>query len=133
MPHVSIIALALLILLSTSSPQLIAQTLPSVNGDHYQLTIQSRLDPIRTHRIHAWELELRDDSGQRISGAEFTIDGGMPAHNHGFPTAPRVTEELAPGLYLLEGMRFHMPGEWEVRFRIKASNGVETLRVAFSL
>ena len=34
----------------------------------------------------------------------------MPEHNHGFPTAPRVTENLGEGDYLLEGMRFNMGG-----------------------
>lgn len=71
--------------------------------------------------MHSWLLELRDVSGLVI-GAQITVEGGMPNHNHGLPTRPQVTEEIKPGFYLIEGIRFHMPGTWEMRFLINANN-----------
>jgi len=59
-----------------------------------------------------------------VSGATLDIVGGMPEHNHGMPTQPQITEELAPGRYLLEGVRFHMPGLW----RLTASISTEKTR-----
>lgn len=110
-----------------------AATFDVLNGKHYQLTIQSRLEPVAINHIHSWELEVRDVQGKLVSNATIQIDGGMPAHNHGLPTAPRVTKELGPGRYLLEGMKFQMGGEWEVRFLIDAGAGKETLTLDFVL
>jgi hypothetical protein len=43
-----------------------------------------------------------------------TFDGTMPAHGHGLPLQPRVTREPEPGVYLIEGVRFSMPGHWQL-------------------
>lgn len=123
----------LVALLLVFSSALWAQVFPELRGDHYRLGIQPRIDPLAINRIHAWELDLRDAQGRPVSGATIQIGGGMPAHNHGLPTAPRVTQELAPGLYLLEGMKFQMGGVWEVSFSIDAGPGQETLRLEFAL
>ena len=54
-----------------------------------------------------------------------SIDGGMPQHGHGFPTQPRVTRELGDGRYLLEGMKFSMPGWWEIKLKVDAASGTD--------
>ena len=43
----------------------------------------------------------------------------MPAHGHGLPTAPRVTEILGDGRYLVNAARFNMAGWWQVTFAIE--------------
>lgn len=111
----------------------IAQSFDALQGKHYRLQVRSRLAPIALNRLHAWELELRDRDGAPVPDATITVDGGMPAHDHGLPTAPRVTEILGPGRYLLEGMRFQMGGEWALHFRIVAAPGAETLTLEFAL
>lgn len=110
-----------------------AQTFPPLQGDHYELQVYSRLDPIALNRIHAWELELRDRRGALVPEAAIEVEGDMPAHRHGLPTAPRITEVLGPGRYLLEGMKFQMGGKWEVQFTIVTDHGAETLTLAFTL
>jgi hypothetical protein len=87
------------------------------------LEIFSHLSPIEINTIHSWEVVLADEDGA-VSGATLDIVGGMPEHNHGMPTQPQITEELAPGRYLLEGVRFHMPGLW----RLTASISTEKTR-----
>ena len=87
------------------------------------LEIFSQLSPIEINTIHSWEVVLTDEDGA-VSGATLDIVGGMPEHNHGMPTQPQITEELAPGRYLLEGVRFHMPGLW----RLTASISTEKTR-----
>lgn len=111
----------------------LAQTFPPLQGDRYLLQVRSQLEPVAINRIHAWTLELRDRDGALVTDATITVRGGMPAHQHGLPTAPRVTEVLGPGRYLLEGMKFQMGGEWEVQFLIEAPPGAETLTLAFTL
>jgi hypothetical protein len=59
-------------------------------------------------------------AGEVVESAVITVDGGMPAHNHGLPTAPEVTGYLCNGDYLVEGMMFQMPGHWQVNFVINA-------------
>ena len=35
-------------------------------------------------------------------------------HDHGLPTSPRVTENTGAGNYRLQGIRFHMKGNWQI-------------------
>jgi len=95
----------------------------------YVLVIDSEVDPPVINRMHRWHLTLSDADGQPVTGASITVDGGMPAHDHGLPTAPRVTGETAAGRYLLEGLRFHMNGEWLMSFAIDAEAGTDTVRL----
>lgn len=88
---------------------------------NYRLDYRSRLQPLEINRMHSWVLHLETADGQPVEGAEFSVTGGMPAHDHGLPTAPRVTRELGGGDYLLDGVRFHMNGDWELRFEFDAA------------
>lgn len=58
-------------------------------------------------------------NGMAEPGAELAVEAVMPAHGHGMNYAPEVIE-LAPGHFAAEGMLFHMPGEWEIRFRYRS-------------
>ena len=98
----------------------------------YKVSFVSSLEPIEINRIHSWILSISSD-GEPVSGAELTISGGMPAHDHGMPTRPRVTEELGNGKYRLEGMRFHMGGDWEVSIEIRANGKTDTVVVTLAL
>jgi len=91
--------------------------------DRYHVAIQSLADPIAINKMHAWEIRLRSPSGEAVSGARISVDGGMPEHGHGLPTQPRVTRELGEGRYLLEGMKFSMPGWWEIKLKVVAASG----------
>lgn len=75
---------------------------------------------VPVNRIHAWVIHVENAKGEPVEDASLTVDGGMPAHNHGLPTAPRQTRYLGGGDYLVEGLRFHMMGEWEIRLDISA-------------
>ena len=86
---------------------------------HFNVSFESEIDPITINRMHRWQLEIADADGNAISGARISVAGGMPAHDHGLPTRPRVTGEAGPGRYILEGMRFHMGGLWELELTIE--------------
>ncbi|HCB50857.1 MAG TPA: hypothetical protein DEP47_15400 [Chloroflexi bacterium] len=83
------------------------------------------------NEIHSWTIHLETPDGQAVENAQIAVDGGMPQHNHGFPTAPEVTEELGGGDYLLEGVKFNMAGWWELKLAISA--GDQTDDVTFNL
>ncbi|WP_420473510.1 FixH family protein [Noviherbaspirillum sp. ST9] len=95
--------------------------------DTYRIAIKSLAEPIAINKMHAWEIQLRSPSGEAISGARISVAGGMPQHGHGFPTQPRVTRELGDGRYLLEGMKFSMPGWWEIKLKVDSASGADDI------
>lgn len=119
--------LACLALFFLAGPVAADATWTSRDG-HFHVTVESEIDPIVINRIHRWLLDIRDADGNAVGGANITVDGGMPAHDHGLPTRPRVTAEPAPGQYVLEGLRFHMRGHWELQLTIEAG-GIQDLVV----
>jgi hypothetical protein len=79
------------------------------------------------NQIHSWTVQLSDMRGSPVHGAVFTVGGGMPQHGHGLPTKPRVSNELGNGTYRLEGMKFSMPGWWEIKLNIQSPQGSDTV------
>lgn len=82
------------------------------------VTLQSQLQPLTINQMHSWVITLLNEDGTPLEDARIEVDGGMPAHDHGLATQPQVTGYLGAGRYLLEGMRFHMNGEWTLQLRI---------------
>ena len=99
----------------------------------YTISFEAELDPIEINKIHSWVLSVRTSNGDPVTTAEISVLGGMPLHDHGMPTRPRVTEYLGEGRYRLEGMRFHMNGHWEVSVTVKADGKVDTAVLALDL
>ncbi len=97
---------------------------PSAQG-----TFVVRMDPPATglaiNQMHAWHVRVATPDGQPVSRATIAFAGGMPQHGHGFPTKPRVTREVEPGVYALEGMKFSMVGWWDMRLAIRAGDAAD--------
>lgn len=87
------------------------------------------------NRLHRWRLLVSDLNGRPVSGAKIAVTGHMPGHVHGLPTQPRVTQALAPGVYLVEGLKFQMEGWWVMQFDIQTSESAQDTadNVAFNL
>jgi YtkA-like len=79
----------------------------------------------------SWTVTVADSDGAPVEDARIMIDGGMPQHGHGLPTAPAVTRALGDGRFLIEGMKFNMPGWWEIDLAIDGPAGADT--VTFNL
>lgn len=75
--------------------------------------------PPAINTLQAWTLTVRDAAGRAVPEAVIAVDGDMPEHEHGLPTTPQV-RSLGGGTYLLEGLKFHMPGWWVVKLAITA-------------
>lgn len=99
----------------------------------YRIAYTSNLDPIRINEIHAWVLHVETADGEPVPDAEITLEGGMPAHDHGLPTRPQVTEYLGEGDYRIGGMRFHMSGDWEIDVTIDAAPGRDVCTISLTL
>jgi len=98
----------------------------------YTVTVVSSLEPIDINQMHSWTLHITAE-GVPVANAELAVEGGMPAHDHGLPTRPRVTMELGDGNYKLDGMRFHMQGDWEISIEIEAAGKTDTVVVMLTL
>ena len=102
-------------------------------GGEFSVTYSAPADGIEINRMHSWVLHVTDAAGEPVTGAVIEVSGGMPEHDHGLPTAPRVTEELGEGSYRLDGVRFHMRGYWEMTFTITAGEAQDTVVIALEL
>ncbi len=98
----------------------------------YRVTYASSLEPVPMLAVHSWTVTVVDADGRPVDDARLTVLGGMPAHAHGLPTTPTV-RALGDGRYLVEGLKFHMPGAWIVAFRISAKPGIDSVSFALDL
>lgn len=83
--------------------------------------------------IHVWTVKLTDAAGAPVAGAKIAVDGGMPGHGHGLPTAPEMVAEPEPGLYRIDGVKFSMTGEWVLRFAIEGPSGPDVAVAEFAV
>ncbi len=91
----------------------------------YTVNVAPPSEPIVINKMHAWQTMVRTPAGDPVSNARIDVGGGMPQHGHGFPTAPKVTKELGDGRYILEGMKFSMPGWWEIKLAVTSKLGTD--------
>ena len=105
----------------------------SGTGQTFHVLASPALKPIKINQIHSWEIILTNKQGEVLKGANIDVTGGMPLHDHGLPTAPRVTRESPPGHYLVEGLKFHMRGYWEIDLVVSSGGIVEKLSLGFNL
>ncbi len=70
--------------------------------------------PEHVNHLHGVDIFLSTPDGKPVEGAAIVV----AAHHHyalnPLPTAPRVFAAGQPGAYRLEGLRFHMAGEWHL-------------------
>jgi len=100
---------------------------------YYRVSYTPGLEPLTINRIHDWVFHINDAEGAPINGATISVTGGMPEHNHGLPTDPRMTKSLGDGDYLLEGFRFHMSGYWELTVTVEADGRRDTVVISLTI
>jgi hypothetical protein len=89
----------------------------------YRVTYESEITPVPVNALHSWILAIDTPAGEPVIGAAVAFDGDMPQHGHGLPTLPRVSGEIAPGRYLVEGVKFQMGGWWVIDVTVTAAGG----------
>ncbi len=100
--------------------------------DVFKIQLKSGLDPIQISKVHQWSLHMSGADGIPVTGANIAVDGGMPEHGHGLPTAPRVAAADGHGNYVINGMKFSMTGWWVLKLDVKATDG-RTDTITFNL
>jgi hypothetical protein len=99
----------------------------------FKAAVSSELSPIPLNSIHSWTLHLKTAAGQPVNEAQIKVEGGMPAHGHGLPTAPEIRRAQSDGDYLVEGMMFHMAGRWQISFEISVEGRKDSVIFNFAL
>lgn len=60
----------------------------------FEVSFTITLEPIVINTMHEWRLTVLTADGAPVYGLDITVEGSMPMHNHGLPTAPQVTSLL---------------------------------------
>lgn len=85
--------------------------------------------PLR--EIHRWSLKIFRNDGTEVQPQRLEIQGGMPRHGHGLPSAPRVSHYFGGGEYQIDGMLFNMPGMWQLKVELLDDQGWDTAVINF--
>ena len=130
------ILIALSLLLSLCFANAADVRLPDLSGvtdKGLKIEIYSELSPLSINQIHSWHVRVLDRNDEILELEELDIFGGMPEHDHGLPTQPEVTTRLDNGDYLLEGVRFHMQGHWQLQVELQLNGVEDTAIIDFDL
>ena len=89
----------------------------------YRVRLAPERGEARLGRMHAWTVAVETPDGQPVRPTRLVFGGGMPQHQHGFMSAPRVTRSLGDGRFLVEGVKFHMSGRWRLEVELVGPAG----------
>ena len=124
-----VIQLVALSFLLAATSKLAAQEVWESSNGSFKVSYSSKITPIPINQIHQWILHIETADGAAVSAATLEMEGGMPLHDHGLPTNPVATEYLGEGNYSIEGVRFHMMGDWEITLEISQGDIKETVLI----
>jgi len=102
------------------------------DGGLYRATLEPR-HPLQVGKMQSVRLVLVDATGQPLTGAQITVDGGMLEHGHGLPTSPVVSASPQAGTYEIQGVKFNMGGWWVFNLHVDAAAGGDTVTFNLSL
>ena len=89
----------------------------------FEVTLDSQTDgSVAINEFLEWVLTVKKPDGELVDPARVSVSGGMPAHGHGLPSQPQVSEHPADGKYLVKGLQFSMNGDWELAFDIQSQD-----------
>jgi len=75
--------------------------------------------PLATGSFQSCHLVVLREN-QPVENTEIFISGGMPQHQHGLPTAPKLVWSEEKKYYEVLGLKFSMSGDWSLNFKINA-------------
>ena len=93
----------------------------------FHVSYSSDPESVTINQFIIWTLTLKREDGQPVTDAVISVDGDMPEHGHGLPTQPEVTLDLGNGEYLVEGLKFSMPGWWIIKFHIRTQDSEDSI------
>ncbi len=99
----------------------------TTKGGSYSVTLAPVGGEILHNEHFSVELSVKSTKGD-AEPFKVVVDGDMPGHGHGMNTKPELVEQ-GEGRYKVDGMLFHMEGDWEIMVDITGKGATE--RAAF--
>ncbi len=87
-------------------------------ADRFAIRIEGIERPERVNHLHGFELALATADGKPATGATIVLTGQRRYSTSPLPTLPQVFSASGEGKYRVEGLRFHIAGEWRLVFEI---------------
>jgi YtkA-like len=85
---------------------------------HFIVRVSGIDHPERLNHLHGFALQLTDGAGKPVTDAKVELFGRRDDSDSALPTSPQVSPAAGNGRYRVEGLRFHMPGAWQLIFAI---------------
>ena len=92
------------------------------------VTLRTESTGVELSRFHQWTIEL--PPGPAVKAIHF--EATMPAHGHGLADQPHLRPS-GPRTFQVEGVRFHMPGAWNLHVRYQDSAGSHSTAFPFEV
>ena len=97
--------------------------------------------PVVMGELFSVETTLLDAQGQPVEQGSVQVDARMPQHGHGMTTRPvadpgNCTAGICRhpnGIYRMDGMKFHMQGEWTLTFAVDGPAGPDKAEARYAL
>jgi cytochrome c peroxidase len=99
----------------------------------YVVSLRPDAAPVQINQWQEWRIHIARRDGTPLAVREVALDGGMPAHGHGLPTAPAVTAIDSSGGFAARGVRFNMAGRWELRVLVADIEGADVAVFPFDV
>jgi hypothetical protein len=96
-----------------------------VASDTVTILFRTLPAPLEVGRHFAVETLVCPSAPAGVSSS-LRVDAQMPEHRHGMNYRPRVTRR-SDGVYVAEGLLFHMPGRWRLLFHVERGGRAERL------
>jgi len=86
------------------------------NNNHYNINLKCSHPPTLSGFQECYI--ILTDKVKTLENVNIIIEGGMPKHHHGLPTAPTITWNSYKKHHDIKGLKFSMPGSWQLKFLI---------------
>jgi hypothetical protein len=93
----------------------------------FKVSYQNSQNAETINEIFNWTIHVEKADGTPVEDAEISIQTLMPQHGHGMPTDPQITKNLGNGDYMLEGLKYSMPGWWKETLTITAGDQTDVV------
>ncbi len=91
------------------------------------------IDSMPLNQLVTLNIKLKKLSGPDLKALKLkSFDAVMPQHRHGMVTTARISETGFQE-YLIEGVKLHMPGDWQINVQLQNENAVAQVAIPLKL
>lgn len=115
----AVVVLALASLAANAGAQPAEPVVLRSEAGRFSVQVSGLTRPETINRLHGLDLALATADGRPVAGAVIALTGERRFARNPLPTTPQARPGPVPGSYRIEGLRFHMAGEWRLVLSIE--------------